>query len=351
MSTSPNLLITDISASQNQKEVTHNAAIHELDLALTNLLSTAMADADVTLTTGEGNQALANMVFIFTGANTAARNVIVPTNKKLYIVSNATTGGFKITVKTSGGTGVDILASDGYVIVYCDGTNIVAVGGTSSGGTAFGGVSKKTADYTIVTGDNDTSVVLTTGSHTFTPPAPDAQTFVYLLNTGSGTLTLSHNSKNINGTAADMTFAQGEGGLLVSDATNYFVIKSSVSTPPSRTSAFKFTIDGLGSVPATGTYGQISVPFACTIVGWNLTADVSGSGVIDVLRSTGGSFPTTSSIAGTDKPTLSSAQRAHDVALSGWGSTALAQYDELQIDLSSVTTCTRFDLTIYVTIP
>jgi hypothetical protein len=137
MSTSPNLLITDISASQDQKEVTHNAAIHELDLALTNLVSIGMGDADVTLTTGEGNQALANMVFVFTGSNTAARNVVVPTNKKLYVVKNSTTGGFKITIKTSSGTGVDVLSTDGYVIVYCDGTNVVAVGGSGVGGGAI----------------------------------------------------------------------------------------------------------------------------------------------------------------------------------------------------------------------
>lgn len=223
MTTSANLLLPDMEASQNEKEVTFNQAKNDLDLALTNLLSAAMADADVTLTTGEGNQALANMVFLFTGTNTAARNVIVPTNKKLYIVKNGTTGGFKITVKTSGGTGVDILASDGYVVTYCDGTNVVKVGGSGSG-SAIGGVSSKTADYTLVSGDNGTLVVLASGSHTFTPAAVSASMFVGILNVGSGTLTLSHNSKNINGAAADVSLAPGAGGFLFSDGTNYFFL-------------------------------------------------------------------------------------------------------------------------------
>jgi hypothetical protein len=131
----PNLAITHISAGQNSKEVTANTAFDEFDKALAALLSVNMANANVTLTTGEGNQALANMVFVFTSALTAARTVTVPTNKKLYVIKNATTGGFKITVKTPSGTGIDVLASDGYVFVYCDGTNVVGIGAIGSAPT------------------------------------------------------------------------------------------------------------------------------------------------------------------------------------------------------------------------
>ena len=253
MSTTPNLLIDHIATNQNQKEVTANRAFDELDSALTNNISIAMGNADVTLTTAQGGQALGNMVFVFTGANTAARNVITPTSKKLYIVNNSTTGGFKITVKTPSGTGIDVHQTDGNVLLYCDGTNIVAVAGT--------------------------------------------------------------------------------GGAT------------------SRIASIHFTIDGAGSPPSTGVAGQISIPFACTITGWAITGDVSGSAVVDVLRSTFSGFPTTSSIAGSDKPTLSSAQKAQDTTLTGWGSTALNQYDELQVNLNSVTTITRIDLDIYITIP
>lgn len=147
----PNLAITHITANQNQKEVTANQAFDELDKALTNLVSIAMADANVTLTTGEGNQALANMVFIFTGANTAARNVVVPTNLKIYIVKNGTTGGFKITVKTPSGTGVDILASDGYVTCFCDGTNVVKITG-SGGASVFTGLGDVPGSYSGASG-------------------------------------------------------------------------------------------------------------------------------------------------------------------------------------------------------
>jgi hypothetical protein len=48
------------------------------------------------------------MVLELTGALTGARNLIVPTNKKLYFIYNNTTGGQAVTVKTTGNTGVSV---------------------------------------------------------------------------------------------------------------------------------------------------------------------------------------------------------------------------------------------------
>src|SRR5271157_301282 len=118
-----------------------------------------------------------------------------------------------------------------------------------------------------------------------------------------------------------------------------------------RVASLNFVIDGGGAVPGTGAYGQINVPVACTVTGWVLTADQSGSAVVDVLRSTYAGFPTTSSIAGTDKPTLSSVQKNENLSEGSWGSTALAAGDQIQVNLNSVTTCTRLNLTIICTIP
>lgn len=121
---------------------------------------------------------------------------------------------------------------------------------------------------------------------------------------------------------------------------------------PSRTGSIDFVIDGAGLVPTTGAKGQISIPVACTVSQWILTADQSGSAVIDVLRSTYAGFPTTASIAGTDKPTLSAVQKNRNTGpLASWGSTALVAGDELQINLNSVTTCTRLNLTLVLSVP
>lgn len=123
MSTTPNLLISHIASSQNNKEVTANTAFDDLDVALTDILSMAQGDATLTLTSA---QALQHMVFVFTGALTGARNVIVPAGKKLYVVSNQTSGGFAITVKTPSGTGI-VLSTSRYVLLYCDGVNVVSL--------------------------------------------------------------------------------------------------------------------------------------------------------------------------------------------------------------------------------
>ncbi|MEO5376017.1 MAG: hypothetical protein H7840_17470, partial [Alphaproteobacteria bacterium] len=60
----PNLLIDHIVASQYQKEVTANAAFDALDGALAGLLEVSLSSGDVTLTAA---QALSAMVIRTTG--------------------------------------------------------------------------------------------------------------------------------------------------------------------------------------------------------------------------------------------------------------------------------------------
>lgn len=121
----PDLAIAHISSSQNQKEVTANAAFDTLDLALTNEVTIALTDAPYALSTA---LAYTSMCFVFTGALTANRLVTVPSTKKLYIVWNQTTGGQSLTFGASliGRTAaVAPLASPAaFNILYCDGVNV-----------------------------------------------------------------------------------------------------------------------------------------------------------------------------------------------------------------------------------
>lgn len=123
-----------------------------------------------------------------------------------------------------------------------------------------------------------------------------------------------------------------------------------VSSLSARTAAIPYTIDGGGSVPSTGIKGQISIPFACTVTGWVITANASGSCVVDVLKATFGGFPTTASIAGSEKPTLTSAQKNEDLTLTTW-TTAINSGDVIQFSLSSVATVTTINITLNITIP
>jgi hypothetical protein len=67
-----------------------------------------------------------NYVITLTGALTAARTVEVPAVNKPYIFFNSTTGGFAVTVKVTGQTGV-IIANGKKAIVYTNTTDVIEV--------------------------------------------------------------------------------------------------------------------------------------------------------------------------------------------------------------------------------
>ena len=116
--------------------------------------------------------------------------------------------------------------------------------------------------------------------------------------------------------------------------------------------AIVFIIDGGGSAITTGVKGYIEIPFSCTITGWTLVADQSGSIVIDVWASDYATYPPTvaDTIAGTEKPTLSAADKAQDLTLSSW-TTALSAGDVLGFNVDSAATVERATLTIRATRP
>lgn len=102
-------------------------------------------------------------------------------------------------------------------------------------------------------------------------------------------------------------------------------------------------IDGGGAaISATpSTKGYLVVSWPCRITGWYVLADVSGSIVIDVLRTDYATFPSFTSIAGTSKPTLSSAQKNQDLVMTNWSvapGDVLSRGDILRFDVSSTST-------------
>lgn len=80
-----------------------------IEQSISGVVTQAMADANQTITIPNGATGVARNMFIeCTGALTAARQLIVPANKKIYFIFNNTTGGFAITVLVSGQTGVSV---------------------------------------------------------------------------------------------------------------------------------------------------------------------------------------------------------------------------------------------------
>lgn len=78
---------------------------------------------------GTGNYTLAGselnrIAYNFTGALTGNRVIIVPATVQQYWITNATSGAYTFTVKTSAGTGV-VITSGQRGIYYCNGTDVV----------------------------------------------------------------------------------------------------------------------------------------------------------------------------------------------------------------------------------
>jgi hypothetical protein len=140
-STSTNLKLTVQATGENSGtwgQIT-NTNLLILEQAIGGYSSIAVTTG-ATLTFSNG--ALSNgkdQVIKLTGTIAGAINVVVPDGiEKTYVIENATSGAYTVTVKTSSGSGVTWSATDkGIKMVYSDGTNVVD--------TAF---TKVSSDYT-----------------------------------------------------------------------------------------------------------------------------------------------------------------------------------------------------------
>jgi hypothetical protein len=124
----------------------------------------------------------------------------------------------------------------------------------------------------------------------------------------------------------------------------------SVVSTGATAGSFGITIDGGGSAITTGVKGYITIPYNGTITGWDIFADTTGSIVVDVWKDTYANFPplVADSIAGSEKPTLSSAVKNQDLTLSTW-TTSVTAGDIVAFNVDSATSVTRVNLIIYIT--
>lgn len=124
--TTPNLLISLVAASQNNKETTLNSALVDLDEAFCNTDYVLMTDADYT---PSQSLALTTFMFVFEGTLSANRHVILPQNSKPYIIVNSTAGSpsaYELLIKTGSGAVIATIPNDGNGhLVMCDGLSAV----------------------------------------------------------------------------------------------------------------------------------------------------------------------------------------------------------------------------------
>ena len=162
-----------------------------------------------------------------------------------------------------------------------------------------------------------------------TNPCPDAATVrsnLGFTGTGAGTVT-----SVAAGAGMDFSTITGTGSVAASANT--------------RTTGIVFIIDGGGAAITTGSKGYVEIPFACTITAARLQADQSGSIVVDIKKATYSGLPTTTSIAASAKPTLSTAQKNQDTTLTGW-TTSITAGDWLEYVVDSATTVTRVTVSL-----
>ena len=326
---SPNLRLELIGTGEQQGTwggTTNNNLGTLLEEAIGGYVSVTVSDvADTTLTTNNGSADQSrNMVLNLVGTLSAARNVICPAIEKLYVVKNATTGGFAVTIKVSGQTGVSVPAGFTYFI-YVDGvdarlitgslanqlaSNVAITGGTITGITdlavADGGTGASTqagartnlgaaasganTDITSVALNNTGLTVKDTdASHVLSivPGSNLSANRTFTITTGDGSRTLDMSSGNVTISTA--------GAALIDDA---------------DASAQRTTL-GLGTM-ATQASGSVN------ITGGSIT------GITDLAIADGG---TGASDAGTARTNLGlgtvSTQNSNSISITGGSITGI----------------------------
>ena len=107
------------------------------------------------------------------------------------------------------------------------------------------------------------------------------------------------------------------------------------------------TIDANGLVISTGKKNWGKMPYAGTIVSWDITGDQTGSCSISIEKCTYSGFPSFSSISASAPVTLTSAVKNTSSTLTGW-TISFAAGDYIRPSVDSVSALTKIVLNLQV---
>jgi len=376
----PNIKITNQTEGGNNNTwgVIADANFERIDDVMGDVTSVVTTGGNTTLT---DTQELVNAVEV---SGTLVSNATVTFSGRggAWIVKNETTGDYSVTCLVSGQTGV-VIPPGTQKLVYCDGVDILFAVTDPATSAEVTVASAATTD--ILGAGSEFIAISGTATITSLGTGPNVKRFVR----ATGAFTLTHNATSlvIPG-AANITVAAGDTFVVISDASSnarVFAYQRAAYVPPKDalnssenpdlvaiealagttgalrktaantwalddgTTTITFIRDGNGTVLPTGVMGDIQIPFACTITGWTLLANASGSIVIDIWKDTYANYPPTDadSITAAAVPSITSTTKNTSSTLTGW-TTSIAANDTLRFNIDSVTTITRISLLLHV---
>jgi len=152
-----------------------------IEQAVAGVQTITMSNSNYTLTNLNGvSDEARNMVLVVQGTNSGIYQVIIPANQpKMYVIYNNTTGGYAITIGTTGVGGTLISIPNGVTAqVYTDGTNTYSAQTGSAGNFLVNGNLSVTGNQVDVGNMSVGGTFGVTGTSTFTgiPSGPTATT-------------------------------------------------------------------------------------------------------------------------------------------------------------------------------
>ena len=169
--------------------------------------------------------------------------------------------------------------------------------------------------------------------------------------TGATALTLATVNGNV-GSFTNASITVNAKGLITAASNGTAV--GVIGQLATMVASFGCTIGDGVNVITTGQSATVIVPFGMTITGWTIVectdTPVSSSIVVDVWKDTYANYPPTvaDTIAGSEKPTLSTGTKGQDLSLSTW-TTSVAAGDIIKFNVDSVTSAKRISITVHGT--
>jgi len=251
--------------------ITNNNFSQSLEFAIAGIVDVACGDSAVTtLTNADGPQSQANNQarnahIRLTGSHTDVRIAQFPATQKIYLISNATSGGFAMTVRLGASGNTLSIANGATRLVATDGTNwydVFASGGQYGGSFLADGTVDVNGENLVLDADGDTMIINST----------DDRIEFSIAGTGVGNFT--NDSSNFVITSgvqdADIIFKGDDGGAAITALTL------------DMSDAGKATFNGVVDADAGITVDNITIDGTeIDLSSGDLTLDVAGDIILD----------------------------------------------------------------------